>query len=135
MIKNLRDLSVGQVCETRDHGFYVILCDESGRKAIYNERGTWGRIDETKNMFFDDGKKEVVRVFGFAQTLPVLDQISEGIKFVYETRKNTKALFKLWESESEVVTDLKREVSNIMAEKDKLEERLAKCAIALSRTV
>lgn len=135
MIKNLKDLSVGNVCETRDHGFYVILCDEGGRKALFNERGTWGRIDDCKDMTFGTGKnvKEVVRVYGFTQTLPVLDQISEGIKFVYDLRKNTKDLIKLWESEPERVTDIKRQVSELISSKRDIDDMLTKCALELRK--
>jgi len=132
MIKNLRDLTVGNVVETRDHGFYVILCDEAGRKAIFNERGTWGRIDETQDMYFDDRKKEVIRVYGFAQTLPVLDQISEGIKFVYETRKNTKELFKLWEVETVEATELKRNISELKKAKSEIDLKLLQNATRLA---
>lgn len=131
MIKNLRDLSCGTICETRDHGFYTVIADGAGRTAMFNERGTWGRIDTTTNMWFDDGKKEVVRVYGFTQTLPLLDQISEAIKFIYETKPNTKDLLKLWESESEEVTEIKREIAALQADKNAINGALAQLTTRL----
>lgn len=132
MIKNLRDVTPGCVLETRDHGFYVAISDGMGRIALFNERGTWGRIDQTENMFFDDGKKEVVRIYGFTQTLPILDQISEGIKFVYETRHNTADLFKIWESETEDVTEAKRELAQLKKARANVDAKLADCIARLS---
>lgn len=135
MIKNLRDLNPGVIAETRDHGFYVALPDGMGRIALFNERGTWGRCDDTTNMMFDDGKKEVIRVFGFTQTLPLLDQISEGIKFVYDTRHNTSDLFKLWESETEEVTAIKSEIAELRKEKSKVDAALSQLTSKLLITV
>lgn len=132
MIKNLRDLVPGTICETRDHGFYVVLTDGMGRLAMFNERGTWGRIDATQDMRFDDGKKEVVRVYGFTQTLPILDQISEGIKFIYDTRHNTSDLFKLWESESEEVTQAKRELAELKKAQATVNQKIAECAARIT---
>ena len=132
MIKNLRDLLPGQICESRDHGFYVVLPDGMGRTALFNERGTWGRIDQTEDMFFDDRKKEIVRVYGFTQAMPLLDQISEGIKFVYETRHNTSDLIFVWESEPVEITEAKREIKELKKAKATVDAKLSDCAARIA---
>lgn len=118
MIKNLRDLMPGAVVETRDNGFYIVLGDNMGRTALFNERGTWARLDDSTDLFFgtDKNTKEVVRIYGFAQTMPLLDQISESIKFIYDTRHNTAQLVKLWEVEADAVTEAKRELKRLNEE-------------------
>ena len=135
MIKNLRDLGVGNIVETREGDYYAVLSDRGGRTALYNPRATWARIDDTKDMTFAVGKttKEVVRVYGFTQTLPELDQISEAMKFLFDTRPNTKELFKLWEVEPEAVTEIKKEIAELKKVRDEANVKLAQCTYKLSR--
>ena len=81
-IRNFRDVLSGSIIKSKKGKTYLCLVDETGNKALFDKEGKFSRVDLDSLCFGKNNSGEVDSIYQF-QTLPILDAISEGLKYVF----------------------------------------------------
>lgn len=103
-IRNFRDVLSGSIIKSKKGKTYLCLVDETGNKALFDKDGKFSRVDLDSLYFGKNNSGEVDSVYQF-QTLPILDAISEGLKYVFRPDRPACApLTKVYTAEDPRVT-------------------------------
>lgn len=113
-IQTFMDVLPGAIVTSTQGKRYVVLADDAGNRGLFGEKGTWIRPNDGELTF---GKNHMgVQSIGVFDTLPVLDQISEGIKYIYTNRAACAPLTMVYTAEDPRVTEAKAKVAALQAE-------------------
>ena len=118
-IKNFKDVISGSIITSKKGKTYICLVDETGNKALFNKDGKFIRVDLDSLHFGknNSGEVDTIRVF---QTQPILDAISEGIKYLYRPDRPACAkLTTVYTSEPAEVTAARKALSDAKAAADR----------------
>ena len=114
-IRNFRDVLSGSIIKSKKGKTYLCLVDETGNKALFDKDGKFSRVDLDSLHFGKNNSGEVDSVYQF-QTLPILDAISEGIKYVFRPDRPACApLTKVYTAEDPRVTAAKKALAEAEA--------------------
>lgn len=113
-IQNFMDILPGAIVTSAQGKQYVVLADDAGNRGLFSEKGTWIRPNDGELTFGKNHMKvQKVEVF---DTLPVLDQISEGIKYIYTDRFRCAPLTTVYTAEDPRVVEAKAKMTALQAE-------------------
>lgn len=96
-IKTFNDILPGSIVTSSGGTDYVVLCDDAGNRGLFSAKGTWIRPNDGE-LTFGKRRTAVSKIREF-DTLPVLDRISEGIKYLYTDRRACAPLSTIYTSE------------------------------------
>lgn len=113
-IKTFMDVLPGSIVVSDMGTEYVVLVDDAGNRGLFSHRGTWIRPNDGE-LTFGKNHMSVSKVLEF-DTLPVLDRVSEGIKYIYTDRVSCAPLTVCYTSEPQCVTEAKRKIADMEAE-------------------
>lgn len=118
-IRNFRDVLSGSIIKSKKGKTYLCLVDETGNKALFDKDGKFSRVDLDSLHFGKNNSGEVDSIYQF-QTLPILDAISEGIKYVFRPDRPACApLTKVYTSEPAEVTAARKALADAQAAADR----------------
>lgn len=112
-IQNFMDILPGAIVTSAQGKQYVVLADDAGNRGLFSEKGTWIRPNDGE-LTFGKNRMKVQKVEVF-DTLPVLDQISEGIKYIY-TDRECAPLTTVYTAEDPRVVEAKAKMIALQAE-------------------
>lgn len=116
-IHTFKDVLPGAIVTSAQGKQYVVLADDAGNRGLFGPNGTWIRPNDGELTF---GKNHMgVKCIEAFDTLPVLDQISEGIKFIYTNRGQCAPLSPIYTAEDPRVTEAKAKIAAMQAEIDR----------------
>lgn len=116
-IRTFNDVLPGAIVTSNSGRQYVVLADDAGNRGLFSPKGTWIRPNDGELTFGRD-HVGVSKIEDF-DTLPVLDRISEGIKYIYTSRNACAPLTTIYTSEPACVTAAKAKVADLQAEMDR----------------
>lgn len=103
-IKNNKDIPVGAIVTSTKGNTYLVLADDAGQRGLFSKSGTWMRFNGEGLSFGKKGDGEIKTIKAF-DTLPPLDAISEGIKYLYTGRGLCAAMTTVYENEPDCVRE------------------------------
>lgn len=113
-IKTFKDVLPGAIVTSKQGNKYVVLCDDAGNRGLFTSSGTWIRPNDGELTF---GKNHMaVQSIQDFDTLPVLDRVSEGLKYIMTGRHACAPLSTIYTAEDPRVTAAKAEVARLNAE-------------------
>lgn len=115
-INTFKDVLPGAIVTSSQGKEYVVLVDDAGNRGLFTSKGTWIRPNDGELTF---GKNHMtVQSIQDFDTLPVLDRVSEGLKYIFTGRANCAPLATSYTAEDPRVTAARQEA-------DRLRQRLA----------
>lgn len=125
-IKTFKDVLPGAIVTSAQGNKYVVLVDDAGNRGLFTPKGTWIRPNEN-SLTFGKNRMAVSKIEDF-DTLPVLDRVSEGIKYIFTDRYNCAPLTTVYSAEDPRRTAALREAERYEAEARRQREIAARYA-------
>lgn len=131
-IKGNKDIPLGAIVTSeKGHTFLVGVDPASGQRGLFTAKGTWHRFDSDDAMTFAKGSKiNKIEVF---DTLPPLDALSEGIKFMYTERRACAHLETVYTAKSPRVLAAERAIEDARAAIDSAQRTIADAQRTIAR--
>ena len=120
MINTFKDVLPGAIVTSTQGKKYVVLVDDAGNRGLFTDKGTWIRPNDGELTF---GKNRMgVQMIQDFDTLPVLDRVSEGLKYIFTGRANCAPLAISYTAEDPRVTEARAQMARL---KDAMAEQQA----------
>lgn len=123
-INTFKDVLPGAIVTSSQGKEYVVLVDDAGNRGLFTSKGTWIRPNDGE-LTFGKNHMAVAKIEDF-DTLPVLDRVSEGLKYIFTGRANCAPLAISYTAEDPRVTAARQEA-------DRLRQRLAEQGAIIRR--
>lgn len=112
-IKTFKDILPGAIVTSKQGNTYVVLVDDAGNRGLFTSKGTWIRPNDGE-LTFGKNHMAVDKVMDF-NTLPVLDRVSEGLKYIFTDRDACSPLTTVYTAEDPRVTAAKADLARAEA--------------------
>lgn len=111
-IRTFKDVLPGAIVTSDQGKKYVVLTDDAGNRGLFGANGTWIRPNDGE-LTFGKNHRKVDKIQDF-DTLPVLDRVSEGIKYIYTGRDACAPLTTVYTAEDPRVTAAKAKMDTLV---------------------
>lgn len=112
-IKTFKDVLPGSIVTSKQGNLYVVLVDDAGNRGLFSSRGTWIRPNDGE-LTFGKNHMTVDKIQDF-DTLPILDRVSEGLKYMFTDRHACAPLTTVYTAEDPRVTQAKKALADAEA--------------------
>lgn len=111
MINTFKDVLPGAIVTSAQGKEYVVLVDDAGNRGLFTQKGTWIRPNDGE-LTFGKNHMNVQKIEDF-DTLPVLDRVSEGLKYIFTGRATCAPLAVSYTAENPRVAEARAEMARL----------------------
>lgn len=122
-IKFNKDIPVGAIVTSTKKNKYLVCVDDAGQRGLFTKTGTWFRFNGDGLVFGKNDSGVIDKIDAF-DTLPPLDALSEGIKYIYTGRTPCAHMTTVYTREDPAVTEARKALATAEAEAARLRQTI-----------